>query len=136
MNRKILLAYQFLVGLSDALTGALLIVAPAFTLRLMHLHPAEDALPFLSFIGAFVFSVGLSCLYGAVVMAQRGSPCRLETVWLLTGFARASVAIVVTAQILAHTLEPGWVAVALTDGACVLFQAIGLRRGWLAYVAQ
>ena len=54
MNRPILIGYQLLIGMSDTSTGAMLIVAPELTLRLMHLHVPSDALPFLSFIGAFV----------------------------------------------------------------------------------
>jgi len=46
------------------------------------------------------------------------------------------VAIIVVTQILAHTLEAGWLTVAATDGACVLIQAIGLRKGWLANAAR
>lgn len=136
MIRRILIGYQLLIGLSDTLTGALLIIAPVFTLRLMHLRAPGDALPYLSFIGAFVLSVGLACLYGAYVMMRRGSPCKLEVVWLLTAITRASVAIFVITQILAQTLEAGWLTVALTDSACVLIQAIGLRKGWLAHVAR
>ncbi|MGA3080800.1 MAG: hypothetical protein ABSD44_05400 [Terracidiphilus sp.] len=136
MNRPILIAYQLLIGISDTLTGALLIVAPEFTLRLMGVRAPADALPFLSFIGAFVLSVGIACLYGARVMVRRGSPCKLEVVWLLTAISRASVAIFIAGQILAHTLEAGWLAVALSDGVCVLIQAIGLRKGWLGNVAR
>ena len=135
MNRPILLGYQILIGLSDTLTGALLIIAPEFALGLMRLHPPADALPFLSLIGAFVLSVGLACLYGALVMARKGCPRKLEIVWLLTAFTRASVAIVLLTQILAHTLEAGWLTVCIYDGACVLIQAIGLRKGWAAHVA-
>jgi hypothetical protein len=136
MNRPVLIGYQLLIGLSDTLTGALLMIAPEFTLRLMHLHAPDDALPYLSFIGAFVLSVGLACLYGANVIIRRGSPCKLEVVWLLTAITRASVAIFVITQILANTLEAGWLTVAVTDGACVLIQAIGLRKGWLAHAAR
>jgi hypothetical protein len=131
-----LLGYQIVIGISDTATGALLVIAPDATLHLMGLHAPEDALPFLAFIGAFVFAVGLSCLYGAWVMARHWNPCRLEIVWLLTAFARTSVAVFVTSQILAHTLELGWVTVALSDGACVLVQAIGLRKGWLVNVPR
>jgi hypothetical protein len=136
MNRPILIGYQLLIGLSDTFTGALLIIAPEFTLSLMRLHVPADAMPFFSFIGAFVFSVGLACLYGALVMAHRGNPCKLEVIWLLTAFTRASVAIYLLTQILAHTLEAGWLTVAITDGACVVIQAVGLRKGWLANVAR
>jgi hypothetical protein len=136
MNRPILIGYQLLIGISDTLTGALLIIAPEFTLGLMRVHAPAGALPFVSFIGAFVLSVGLSCLYGAFVMVRRGSPCKLEVVWLLTAITRAGVAIFVVTQILAHTLEAGWLTVAISDGACVVIQAIGLRKGWLAHVAR
>ena len=135
MKRPILFTYQLLTGLSDFSTGTLLIVAPAFTLRLMGLHLPADALPLLSFVGAFVLSVGLACLYGAFVMVRRGSPCKLEVIWLLTAMIRASVAIFVVTQILAHTLEAGWLSVAISDGACVLIQSMGLRKGWLVHVA-
>lgn len=136
MNRPILIGYQALIGLSDTFTGALLMVAPELALRLLRLHAPADALPFLSFIGAFVLSVGLACLYGALVMVRRGSPCKLEVVWLLTAITRASVAIFVVTQILAHTLELGWLGIAVFDSACVLIQAAGLRRGWLVHVAR
>ena len=136
MNRKILLAYQLFTGASDAVTGALLIIAPSFTLRLMGLHAAAESLPYLSFIGAFVLSVGLACLYGAKVMIRRGNPCKLEVVWLLTAITRASVAIFIVMQILAHAFEVGWIGVAFFDGACVLVQAVGLRKDWLAHVAR
>jgi hypothetical protein len=131
-----MLGYQLLTGLSDTSTGALLIVAPALTLDLMRLHVPADAQPFLSVIGAFVFSVGLACLYGALVMARKWSPCRLEMIWLLTALTRASVAIFVVGQIWAQTMEAGWLTVAISDGACVVIQAVGLRKGWLRNAAQ
>lgn len=136
MNRPILLAYQWLIAISDTATGALLIVTPEFTLTLMGLHVPSDALPYVSLIGAFVLSVGLACIFGALVMARRGSRRTIEMVWLLTAFTRASVAIIVVAQVMNHSLESGWITVAAFDGACVLIQAIGLRRCWLAHVAR
>jgi len=136
MNRPILISYQLLTGFSDASTGALLLVAPALTLRLMHLQAPSDALIYNSFIGAFVLSVGFACLYVAYLAFHGGCRSRLEMVWLLTAFTRASVAIFVVGQVLVSTLEAGWLTVAAADGACVLIQAIGLRKGWLASVAR
>jgi len=136
MHRPMIFGYQILTGLSDASTGALLMIAPVFTLRLMGLHVPTDSLPFLSFIGAFVLSVGLSCLYGAYLISYSASVPRLEMVWLLTAFTRSGVAIFIVTQILTQTLEAGWITVALSDGACVLIQAIGLRKGWLAHAVQ
>jgi hypothetical protein len=135
MNRPILFGYQLLIGLSDTSTGVMLIVAPEFTLHLMGLHVAADSLPFLSFIGAFVLSVGLSCLYGTLIIGRPACVAQMETVWLLTAFARSGVAVFLISQIAASTLESGWLTVAVSDGACVLIQAIGLRKGWLRHAA-
>lgn len=136
MNRPMLLAYQLLAGATDTTTGSLLLIAPAFTLRLMQLHAPEAAMVYLSFVGAFVFAVGLAYLYGAYLVACKGFRRSLEMVWLLTAFTRTSVAAFVISQVLASTLEVGWLMVALTDGALVLIQAIGLRKGWLANVVN
>jgi hypothetical protein len=136
MNRGILIGYQLLVGLSDTMTGALLMIVPEFTLGMMRLHAPDDALVYLSFIGAFVLSVGLSCLYGAHLTIYLANPCQLQVVWLLTAIIRASVAIFVITQIIEHTLEVGWITVAISDGTCALIQAIGLRKGWLIDAAR
>lgn len=132
----ILLAYQIVVGLSDASTGALLIVAPGFTLRMMGLEAPADATPFLSFIGAFVLAVGLSYLYGASLFRHVSDVSRAEAVWLLTAFIRGSVACFVISQALSGTLDPRWLTIAFFDAACVFIQAVGLRRGWLLHVAR
>lgn len=136
MNRSMLLAYQLLAGASDTVTGALLIIAPAFTLRLMQLHAPAAALVYLSFIGSFVFAVGLAYIYGAYLVARRGCQSRFETLWLLTAMIRASVAVFVIFQVLAGALEAGWLTVAATDGTLVLIQAVGLLKGWPAHVAK
>jgi hypothetical protein len=132
MNRPILFAYQLLTGFSDTTTGALLLVVPELTLRLMHLSAPPEALIYISFIGAFVISVGLACLYGAFLVYHGAGRARLEVIWLLTALTRASVAIFVVGQIMAGALEPGWFTVAAVDAACVLIQGMGLRSGWLA----
>lgn len=131
MKDLLLLAYQLVAGFSDTSTGALLIVAPLFTLRMLGLVVPADATPFLSFIGAFVLAVGLSYLYGALLVRRAGGVQRLEAVWLLTAIIRSSVAIFVLAAVLNGSLAPGWLAIAIFDGICVLIQARGLRRGWL-----
>jgi hypothetical protein len=135
MKRTLLVGYQLVIGLSDTLTGALLIVAPELALRLMFLSAPTDAEIYISFIGAFVFSVGLACLYGAFLAYRRRLGRRLEMLWLLTGVTRASVAVFVFVQVALGGLESGWLTVAVVDGACVVIQAIGLRRGWIASAA-
>ena len=131
MSRRLLVSYQLVIGLTDTLTGALLIFSPEFALRLMFLEAPKDALIYVAFIGAFVFSVGVACLYGASLTNRGLLGRRLETVWILTAITRGSVACFVIGQIILRALPAGWLTVAVTDGACVLIQAIGLRRGWL-----
>jgi hypothetical protein len=136
MKRPILFAYQLAIGLSDASTGALLIVVPAFTLQLMGLHVAADALPYLSFIGSFVLAVGFCCLYGAYLAWCGACSSKLRLIWLLTAILRSSVAIFLLMQVLSRTLEAGWLTVAVFDGVCALIQANGLRKGWLVDAAK
>jgi len=132
MKRELLLGYQVLTGLSDTSTGLLLIFAPELTLQLMHLNVASPALPFLSYVGVFVLSTGIACLYGAYLTMQVVFKQKLEVVWILTGITRALVSIFVLAKISTGTLESGWITVAITDGAIALLQAFGLWKGWLA----
>ena len=131
MKRSVLLAYQWITALSDTLTGALLYLAPTFTLRLMGVHAPPDAIPYISYIGAFVLSVGLACLYGAILLVRRAPADRVATVWLLTAISRAAVAIYVLKAVMSQTLEPAWVPVALFDATCAIIQAVGLRKRWL-----
>lgn len=129
-----LLSYQLVAGFSDASTGALLIAAPLFTLRMMGLAVPADATPFLSFIGAFVFAVGLAYLYGALLVRRTSGVPRLEAVWIMTAIIRSSVAIFIVASVLNRSLAPGWLTIAIFDGICALIQARGLRQGWLHVV--
>lgn len=134
MRYPVLLGYQWLTGLSDTFTGALLYVAPGFTLRMMGLHAPVEAEPYVAYIGAFVLSVGFSCLYGVGLVRRRDQCAKLEVVWLLTAFARAAVALYLLQAVVTGRLEAGWLTVAAFDGICALIQGVGLRRGWLAHV--
>jgi hypothetical protein len=136
MSRNILLAYQLLTGASDTCTGALLMVVPGATLALMKLPAPGGDLVYLSYIGSFVFAVGLCCLYGFGLVVRGDSRRQLATVWLLTALLRASVAVFVTQQILTGALALGWIVVAAFDGACVMIQGVGLRKGWVAHAAR
>ena len=131
MKRSLLLGYQWLIGLSDTGTGVMLCLAPTLTLRLMGVQAPEDASAYVGYIGAFVFSIGLTCLYGAYLLAGKRSVVRLETIWLVTALARGAVAVYVFKCILTGAFEPAWLSVAVFDAACVAIQAIGLRRRWL-----
>lgn len=131
MRRHLLFGYQMLTGIFDTSTGLLLIFDPALTLRLMRLQFSPNTLPFLSFIGAFVLSVGIACLYGAILATRVVSAPKLEAVWLLTAITRGLVAMFVVGKILSGSLEADWVVVAISDGTFAVLQAIGLAKGWI-----
>lgn len=131
MKQSALLGYQALIAFSDTGTGALLCLAPLFTLRLMKIHPPQDAAPYIAYIGAFVFSVGLACLYGVRLLTKGEAAECMETLWLVTAIMRSAVAIYIVKSIVTGQLEPAWITIALFDGACALIQAVGLRNRWL-----
>ncbi|MFP5275946.1 MAG: hypothetical protein ACLGPM_02430 [Acidobacteriota bacterium] len=136
MNRTLLLAYQWLTGLSDTCTGLLLIVAPGLTLTLMGVPAPAGQLVYIAYIGAFVLGVGLCCLYGVRLILRGDTGRQLGTVWLLTAVLRASVAAFVAQQVMTGALSSGWIGVAGFDGACVAIQAAGLWKGWVKYAAR
>jgi hypothetical protein len=131
MKNKLLLGYQILTGLSDTFTGLLLVFAPAFTLHLMQVKAPKDALVYLSYIGAFVLSTGVACLYGASLITPAHISEKLEAVWLLTAITRGLVALFVLSRIFNGSLEPAWASVAASDGFFSLLQLFGLAKGWL-----
>ena len=126
-------AYQWLAGLCDTATGALLLVAPARTLKIMGVHEVPQPIQFVSFIGAFVLAVGLTYLYAARLPLVSANTARWQTVWILTALSRSLVAIFLTSQIVTGKMERAWLAVAATDGALAILQWTGLRCGWLNF---
>lgn len=122
---KFLRFWSMAVGSMDAMTGVLLIFFPALVMRMLKIEPpAEESLVFVSWIGVFVMSVGLS--YG-LALGKRG---RGEAVWMFTSLVRISVAVFLTVRILDGSLAKAWAMVALADAAVALVQMVALRSGW------
>jgi hypothetical protein len=114
------------VGAMDALTGLMLVVAPAEVLRLLRIEPpSRDALVYLSWIGIFVMAVGLS--YGLAFGRHRG---RGEAVWEFTALARILVALFLTVRIVGGVMDPAWAVVALSDAVVAVVQVAVVRGGW------
>lgn len=114
------------VGSMDALTGLLLIFAPALVLRMLKIEaPSPDAMVLLSWIGVFVMAVGLS--YALALGKRRGAG---EAAWLFTSLVRILVAVFLVIQITVGNLAPAWWLVALSDGLVALVQMAILRKGW------
>ncbi len=122
---------QKIVGATDLLTGILLIIAPAFTLKLMLISTSYTDTGLLSFIGAFVFAVGLS--YFLV-------PARIRTVsdlaawkmqWKISATIRLTIGIFITTMLIINSWHIGWISVAISDLTYAALQFIGIKNQWL-----
>jgi hypothetical protein len=123
--KRFCVLWSLLVGAMDASTGLLLIFSPVQVLGLLRVAaPSAEAAALVSWIGAFVFSVGLS--YG---FALRG-PEAGETVWRSTALTRLTVAVFLAVMIGNHRLSAAWVTVAMTDAMVAIVQIRGLLAGW------
>lgn len=127
MNKlKLLKFWSIAVGSMDALTGLLLIFVPDLVLRMLKMDPpSADAMVFVSWIGVFVMSVGLS--YG---LALGGRRSRGEAAWMFTSLVRIMVAVFLTTKILGGSLQMAWLLVAAADASVALVQVVILRKGW------
>ena len=125
--------YQWLAGLCDVTTGALLIIVPGWTLKLMGVQHAPQPIGFAAFIGVFVLSVGLAYWYAAGCPPNSLNAPRWQAVWWLTAMSRSLVAAFLGWKILTGSMELAWLSVAVTDGVLATFQWIGLRAGWLCF---
>ncbi len=118
---------SLLACVMDGGTGLFLVFAPAFTLGLMGLDSMGAPLPYLQFIGAFVFAIGT--LYGvAWYYLKRGSWVEWRMVWLATAWARLCVGSTVLGLILTGRLEVAWISVPVADLGLGLFQFWYLAR--------
>ena len=122
---QFLRGWSIAVGSMDAVTGLLLIFAPGLVLGLLGITPpSADSRVFLSWIGVFVTSVGLS-----YSMALGRRSCG-ETVWRFTALVRMLVAVFIAARIVEGSLAPAWAMVGISDGVVGMVQILILRKGW------
>jgi hypothetical protein len=123
------LTLALFAGAMDTVTGILLMVLPRFTLSLMGLSAAEEALVYVQFIGAFVFGVGSLYLWGFCGARFLGLWGGLAGIFYATAWVRFVIFVFVTLAVLGGLLESLWITVALTDGALAVAQVLWLWRG-------
>lgn len=132
-SRTLILLYHYLAGITDTLTGLLLLFAPAWTLHLMGVSHPPRPIWYASYIGVFVFCVGVS--YFAILRSRWAQSTRAtcwRTQWMITALIRSAIAIFILAKIATDNMSIVWMAVVLTDGFYASIQWIGLRRNWIA----
>ena len=115
-------------GLMDTTTGLLLMVVPWSALALMGAGAVAEALPFIRFIGAFVFAVGSLYLWG-IAWAYRGGWGALRSVFWSTAWIRAVICAFGTAAICRGILDTSWAGVPAADGIVAALQLAWLWKG-------
>ena len=132
ISRKFFNHYQLAAGACDTITGILLLAAPQFTLKLMGVRQiTENSYIFISFIGAFVFSVGLTYLLFASSPSSDLQLGFARAAWLITAVERLCAGGFVMIAVLSRGLEPAWFSITLVDLSLAAFQLVGLRKKWL-----
>jgi hypothetical protein len=118
--------FQWGVGACDASTGLLLVIAPVWTLHLMGIETLPEPADIISFVGIFVFAVGLSYF---LVNSDDLAGWKMQ--WKITALVRLLVAVFLLWKIMVTGWEIRWVSVLLTDLVVASIQILGLKRGWL-----
>jgi hypothetical protein len=121
-----------LAGLCDTTTGALLVAAPQWTLRLMRVPAGPTEPIWLRFIGAFVGGIGLAYLLPLLERRSALTDARLVTVLLVTAIVRLCVAGFVATAVLAGALARQWSSVWIADLALAVGQIAIVRSGALS----
>lgn len=119
---------MFLAGLMDATTGALLLAAPNWTLRLMGITTLPLEPLYQQWIGAFVCSVGCSYLFPFLLRAGPDRDRRSTGILTMATIVRIFIAVFSGVAIARGALEPAWISVTLTDGTLATLQIIALRK--------
>lgn len=134
------LAYCWLAGLCDLLTGLLLVASPETVLAMLGLPEVREPI-FLRYVGVFVANVGLaySLPWWSRVVAGPAHGRRvshlteaIEQVFVLTALVRLSVAAFLFAAVFVGALAGPWILVGLSDLGLAGVQIAWLRRGGVA----
>ncbi|WP_269525528.1 hypothetical protein [Coraliomargarita parva] len=132
LREKCILALAVGAGLMDGLTGCLLLAAPAFALRLMGVPPIDpEALVFIRYIGAFVFSIGTLYFYAALRVQRRRDWKAFRMIFGVTAWVRAVICFFTLNAILSGGLDVAWWSVPVSDGSLALLQAWLVLAGWI-----
>jgi hypothetical protein len=116
-------------GLMDSLTGVLLMTVPLLTLRLMGVEAPSEAVPYVRFMGAFIFAVGSLYLWGLLSVALLGTWKGVFCMYYATAWIRAVIGVFSTVAILSGGLGLEWGVVPLTDISLAIFQVVWLLKG-------
>ncbi len=120
-----------LLGSTDALTGVLLMLLPVWTLKMMWVPSVSpDAVVFIRYIGAFVFSVGGLYIFALLsVLFVLGRARAIRSILLTTAWVRMIIFLFTAVALLSGQLGLAWISVPLFDGMLAGVQ-LWLVFGW------
>lgn len=130
MKNKKNLVYllMLLAGLMDASTGALLMAAPLWTLKLMGITVMPVEPIFQRWIGAFVCSVGCSYLLPFFLKVGAERDQRIVGILSMATIVRMFISTFSGVAIATGSIEKAWISVTFTDATLAALQFIILRR--------
>lgn len=117
--------FCLLAGGGDALTGLLLVAAPAFVARLLGLGLPQGGLILLRFVGVFVGCVGFAYLYPWLLFEEGGEERRARRIVSaleITAGVRLAVALFLGVAVAAAQLDLPWAAVGTYDAGVAIAQ--------------
>lgn len=128
-GRRPAVLFCAVAGGGDALTGLLLVAAPALVLRLLGVAQPQGDLVFLRFVGVFVGCVGLAYLYPWLLRDGAHRTGRVVTAVELTAVFRLAVALFLGVAVAAGGLDLPWATVGVYDALVAMAQLALLARG-------
>lgn len=117
--------FCLLAGGGDAVTGLLLVAAPALVLSLLGLGHPDGSLILVRFVGVFVGCVGFAYLYPWLLFdsgCQRRRERRIVSALEITAGVRLAVALFIGIAVAAAQLDLPWAAVGTYDALVALAQ--------------
>jgi len=127
ISRSAVRLYALAAGLSDGVTGLLIVISPGLALSLMQIAEVPEEVIYLRFVGVFVGAIGLSYFLPFLSAEPEAGDARLGSVFAVTGLMRLCVAAFVLSSVLAGALVVGWLLVFVTDLSLALLQIFFLR---------
>lgn len=117
MSRRASALFCALAGGGDAVTGLLLVAAPALVLRLLGIARPETAgeLALLRFLGVFVGCVGLACLYPWSFREGVRRQRRIVAAMEMTAGVRLAVALFLGIAVARGWMDLPWLTVGVYD---------------------